>query len=140
MEVGDAGYGHDGTDAGLGDLDFVQSVEFIEFGDFDFFLLVRVVVVDEDDFLVDAQGTVVNLADADAADVFVVVDRADEHLGRGFGVAFRSRDVVKDGFEQGNHVGGFLLQAALGKARFGRGVDEGAVELFVAGVKFQEQF
>ena len=77
MDVRNARNSDNGADAGFLYIDFVQAVKFVQLADFDLFQLVRVVMVDNDGFLVDFQRTVVHLADADAPDIFVVVNRAD---------------------------------------------------------------
>ena len=79
--VGDAGDGHDGTDAGFSDFLLFQTVELVETADLYFLLFVRIVMVYQEHFLIDGDGAIIHLADADAAHIFIVVDGADEHLG-----------------------------------------------------------
>ena len=62
-------------------------------------------VVHDHALLVDFNGPVVHFADADPSDVFVVIDRADQHLRAGVRVARRGGDVVDDRLEQGLHAG-----------------------------------
>ena len=74
---------NDRSDTGLFDLYLIQTVKFIELADFYFLLLVRGMVVYKNHFLIDCNLAVIYFTDADTADIFVIVDRADEHLSRG---------------------------------------------------------
>ena len=51
-------------------------------------------MVDENHVLVDGNASVVHFSDADTADIFVVIDGADQNLGSGIRIPLRSRDVV----------------------------------------------
>ena len=140
VEIRDTGNGHDGADVGLRHIHFFQSVKFIELADPHFFPPVRIVVVYHHSVLVDFQGTVFHLADADAAHILVVVDGGDQHLGIGVRIAGGSRDVVDDGLKQRRHVFSLVRQIPHREALLGGGVDEGAVQLLVGGVQIHEKF
>ena len=138
--VGDAGDGHDGTDAGFSDFLLFQTVELVEPADLYFLLFVRIVMVYQEHFLIDGDGAVVHLADADAAYVFVVVDGADEHLGGRFRVAFRGRDIIKDRLKEGLHVPLLVCQVQDGHAVFRGRIDEGAFQLVVGCTQVDKEF
>ncbi len=124
VDVGDAGNGHDGADAGFLYLHLVQSVKLIEFADFYLALLVRFMVIDDHHLLIYPDDTVVHLAYADAPHIFVVVDGADQRLGPGFGISLRSGDIVQYGFKQGRHIRARLVCLQGGDAGLGGGEHE----------------
>ena len=104
MDIRNAGNRDNRADLSFFDIDLIQPVKFVQLADLDFFALVRVVVVDDDSVLVNAQAPVVYLADADAPDIFIVIDRTDQHLGICIRVASRCRDIVDNCFKQRGHV------------------------------------
>ena len=138
MDVGDAGNGHDGADAGFLYLHLVQSVKLIEFADFYLALLVRFMVIDDHHLLIYPDDAIVHLAYADAPHILVVVDGTDQRLGPGFGISLRSGDVVQYGFKQGRHIRARLVRLQGGDAGLGGGEHEGAVQLGVIGVQLQK--
>ena len=79
-------------------------------------------------------------ADADAADVRVVVERRDLELQRRVRLALGRRHVVQDGFVQRAHVGLAARVIRAGPAFERRGVDHREVELAVGGAELVEQF
>ena len=54
-------------------------------------------------------STIVNLAHTNPAYIFIVIYGADQHLGTGRGITFRSRDVRKDGIKKRHHIDAGLL-------------------------------
>ena len=56
-------------------------------------------VIDDNDFLIHFDDSVVNLADTDSSDIFVVVDRTDQYLCTGFRVSAWRRDMFQDGIK-----------------------------------------
>ena len=54
--------------------------------------------------LVHGNCTVFYFTNSDTTNIFIVVDRADQHLGRSFRITFWSRNVVKDCLEQWFHI------------------------------------
>ena len=80
MDIADAGDGDDGTHGRLVYLHLLQSVKFVQLADLNAAHLVGIVVVYNHAILVDADGSVVHLADTDAAHIFIVIDGADENL------------------------------------------------------------
>ena len=93
VDIRDTGNGYDRTDLGFVDCDLLQTVELIQLTDLHFTNLVRIVVVHDHYFLIDFYGAVINFTDTDTADIFIIVNGADEDLGTGFRISFRSRDV-----------------------------------------------
>ena len=67
-------------------------------------------VVDDHHLLVDLNASVVYLAYADPSHIFIVVNGADQNLGAGVRISFRCRNVIDNGFKQGNHVGACLIR------------------------------
>ena len=140
MDVGNSGDGHYGTDAGFPDLRFIQAVKLIKFAHLYFYMFAGIVMVADDDFLVDPDGAVVHLSDADASHIFIVIDGADEHLGAGGAVAFRGGNVVYNGFKQRFHADAGLGRVRGGHACLCGSVNKGAVQLGIVCIQFQEQF
>ena len=139
MQVGNTGNGNDGTDAGLLDLHPVQAFKFIELADSDLFHFVRIMVVDDHHVLIDLQAAVVDLADADPADILVIVNGGNQHLGLRFGVALGRGDIVNDRLEQGLHAGADTAQIQCRDAGLGRREHEGALDLFITGAQIHQQ-
>ena len=52
-------------------------------------------MVDNNHILVDGDGTVIYLSDTDTSDIFIVIDGADQYLGRSFRVSFRCGNVIR---------------------------------------------
>ena len=139
MDALNAGHRHDGAHICLGHRDLGQAVKFIQAADFDLQLLFRSVMVHDHDFLVHADLPVVDLADADAADIFVVVDGGDEQLQRGLGIALRRRDRIKDRIQQRAHIHALIGKILHRPAVARRSEHEGAVQLLFGGIQFQQQ-
>ena len=78
-------------------------------------------------------------ADADHAQVAVVVQRGNLHLEQAVLFHFRRRYAVDDGLEQEGHVVAELVRFRAGHAVEGGGVDHREVELLVAGAEGVEQ-
>ena len=79
-----------------------------------------------------ADDSVIHLADTDPADVLVIIDRTDQHLGTRVRISFRRRDIVDDSLEKGFHAGAGTSQIQSRDSGFGRCKYEGTVDLFVA--------
>ena len=62
------------------------------------------VVVADGNLLTYLHRAALDTADADTANVLVVVDRRNEHLGRAFGANLRRRNVLEDLLEQRGQV------------------------------------
>ena len=58
----------------------------------------------DDEILIYLEDTVVDLADTDTSNVFVVVDGADKHLHTCIRITCRGRNVINDSVEQRLHV------------------------------------
>ena len=139
MKIADAGNGYDGADPGFLDFYAGEAFELVELADLDPALHFGIMVVDDDHFLIDLQQAVVYLAHTDPADVFVVVDGGDQHLGAGLGIAFGGRDIVDNGLEKRLHAGTDPAHIQGGNAGLGGSKDEGALDLFVVGTQVHEQ-
>ena len=118
----------------------LQAFEFVKLADLDLAHHVRVVVVYDHALLIDLEGTIVYFTDADPADVFVVVDSADQHLGACLGISLGSGDIVDDGLKQGLHAGAYTAEIQRRDAGFGGREHEGAVNLFVTGSQIHKKF
>jgi hypothetical protein len=96
-------------------------------------------MIDDNNFLIDTDISAVYFADADTADIFIVINGADQHLGGRIRVSLRGRDIVQDGLEQRFHVL-FLVRQVENRHTCLRGsVDKGAFQLFVGSVQVHEQ-
>ena len=62
------------------DFYFIQTVKLIKLADLYALGGVGIVMVDDDNLLIDGNLAIIHFADADSADVFVVVDGTDQHL------------------------------------------------------------
>jgi hypothetical protein len=90
------------------------------------------------DRCVDLRATTEDAADADASDVFVVIDRRNEHLERAFfGRRFRNgfRDRLKQRLERVARI----LEAELRDAGAAVRVDDREIGLLVVGAEFDEE-
>ncbi len=90
--------------------------------------------------LVHADDAIVHLAHAYAAHILIVINGADEHLGRRIGIPFRRRNVVHNGLEERFHAVSRLSCVQGSHACLGGSVYKGAVQLGIIGIQFQEQF
>ena len=104
VDIGNAGDGYYRADTGLLYFDLFQTLKFIELADLYLAALFRLMGIDHDNLLIGTDSTVVYLADTDTADIFVVVNCADEYLCAGFRIAFRCRDIVENGLKQRLHI------------------------------------
>ncbi len=115
------------------DLDALEAVEGVDLGDARVFD--DAVAVDDLHRRAEADGAAGDAADAEAAEVVVVVDGRDQHLERRFGVAGRRRYGLEDGVEQRLQGGALVLEVAHGDALRGDGEQGREVELLVVGAE-----
>ncbi len=54
--------------------------------------------------LVDTNGAVIYFSHTDPSDIFIVIDRADEHLRIGVRVSLRRGDIVDDRVKKRLHI------------------------------------
>ena len=127
MNIRNTGNSHDGADVRFFHFCFVQAVKFIQLADFNLFLLVRFMVIDNYYFLIDADGSVIHLADSDPSYIFIIVDGTDQYLGSGFRITFGSRNILKDCLKKRNHIPAGNIHIQCGGAGFGGGKNKGAV-------------
>ena len=139
VKVRDARKGNDGSDGRGRHIYLIQSVEFIELADLHALLHRRVMMVDHDDFLIDADGSAVDLAYAYSSHIFIVIDRADEHLQRTFLISLRSRNVIQDRLKQGAHILLFVREVTNSVTVTGGSKYERAVELLIRSVQIDQK-
>ena len=96
-------------------------------------------MINDNNFLIHADGAVVHFPDTDTAHIFIVVDGADQYLGRRVRVSFRGRNVVQDGVEQGGHVFPFLFRIQRRVSAFGGCKYERAVQLLFRSVQIDQK-
>ena len=99
----------------------------------------RNIVIADRDFTVCKRRAALDPADADPADVFVVVDRGHEQLQRRRFVRLHGRDMIQNGIEQRGEVFAVLVRVTRRRARPARTEQNGTVELFVARVEVDQQ-
>ena len=100
----------------------------------------RDIVVADGDLLVGAHPAPLDPADADAADVVVIVYGGHEQLHGPVFVYLHGRDMIEDGIEERGEVFALLVGIARRRARPARTEQDGAVELVVAGVEVEQEF
>ena len=90
--------------------------------------------------LVDRNRSVIDFSNTDTANVFIVIDGADQHLCTCIRISFRSRDVIQDGLKQRNHVFRFIVDIVSCISVSCRSKKERAVKLFVRCAQIDEKF
>ena len=95
--------------------------------------------IDDHGVLVDAKRSVIHLAYADTADVFIVINGGDKHLGVCLCIARRCRNGVNDGLKKIRHIRLGGVQVLGGPAVFSGGIEEGAIQLRVGGVQIHQK-
>lgn len=75
----------------------------------------------------------------DTANVFVVVNRRNEHLGRAFGINMRRRNVLEDLLEQRGQVLALHVRGHGSSACTAGAVNDRAVQLLVGCIKVEQQ-
>ena len=139
VNVSDAGDCYDGTNVSLLHLNLVQTVEFIELTNLYLDLFVRFMVVTNDNFLIHLNGTIIYLTNADASDIFIVVNGADQYLRTCLGISFGSGNVVQNSLKQRLHVGARSSGLQRGNASLRRSKNEGAIQLRIICIQFKEE-
>src|SRR5207302_11459893 len=94
-------------------------------------LFCRSVAKNEDDVLALPDAAALDAADAEAADVVVVVDGRDEQLQRPVGVSRRRRNLLEDGVEERLHVVVRVLERGAHESGAATGVQDREIELLV---------
>ena len=140
MQIIDSGYGDDRPDAGLLNLDAAQTLKLIELADFNLAAHIGIVVVYNHTFLIHTDRSIIHLTDTDTAYIFIVVDRADEHLSPGFRISFGSGNIIDNSLKQRLHACARAAQIQCRDSGFGRSKNEGAVNLLVAGAQIHQKF
>ena len=105
VQVIDTGDCNDRSDLSFLHLHASKALKFIELTHLDLPAHIRIVMVDDDTLLACAQNAVVDLADTDPAYIFIIVDRADQHLSSGLRVSLRRRNIVDDRLKKRLHAG-----------------------------------
>ena len=96
--------------------------------------------VDDQHVLADLDGTAVDAANADLADVRRVVERGDLHLQRAFRIVITDRHVLQDRIEHRLHVAAAHVFGQAGIAVQARSVNDREIELLVGRTQLVEQF
>ena len=139
MEILDTGDRNDLTAVCLIDIDSCETVEGVELRDTYTGTLVRIVVVDDIGLLIQLQGTVIDLTDADTADELVIIDGGYQHLGIRLRITLRCRDIIEDGLEERLHGSGLIIEASLREALLRGCIQERAVELLVGSIEIHHK-
>ena len=138
-DVLDAGDGDDLAHLGRLDRHALEAVKGEEAAQTEILVQVGVKVVGAGGHRVELQRAAGDAADADAADELVVVDRGDEHLRRGLGIALRRGDVLENRVKQRAQVLAGLGKVERRGARAGAGIDDRRVELALVRVEIDHQ-
>ena len=140
MDICNTGDRYDGSDSCLIYFNFIQAIKFIKLTDLDFFVLLRIVSIDNDNILIDLNRSVADFADTDTADIFIIVNGADQSLSRSIRITFRCRDVFNDRFKERLHILAFFVKFEHGDTGFCGSIDERTVKLFIGSVQINEKF
>ena len=97
-------------------------------------------MVNDHYILVHIDGSTVYFTNTNTANVLVVVNGADQYLGRCLGIPFRSRNVIQNGIEQRSHVFALHLRIKGSITSFCGSIDKRAVKLLIAGLKVHQKF
>ena len=97
------------------------------------------VVVADGNLLTYLHRAALDTADADTANVLVVVNRRNEHLGRAFGINMRRRNVLEDLLEQRGQVLALHVRGHGSGACTAGAVNNRAVQLLVGRIKVEQQ-
>lgn len=120
-------------------LNLLETVKLIKLCDADSLGLGIIVMVDDNNILIYTDGTVIDLADSDTSDIFIVINCADQHLCAGIRIALRSRNIIEDRIKQRNHVLARLV-CTVGSDPFLCGcINKWAVELLLVGIQINEK-
>ena len=96
-------------------------------------------VVADGDLLVLLDGALLNAADGDAADEFVVVNGGDQHLEGLVRLRLRGGDIAENGLKQGLQVGPQHVGVPGTDALAGGTEEHGGVQLLLCGIQVQQQ-
>ena len=100
-----------------------------------------VVIVPNHNLLVDLNRTTSNSADTDSANIFIIVNRRNQHLQRSFRVTFRRIYIVHDGVKQRNQIRAVAVRVERCRTISTRAVQEwGIFKLFFACIQIHQQF
>ena len=135
VQVCNTGNCNDGADTRLADFYFIQTVKLVKLADLYALGGVGIVMVDDDNLLIDGNLAIIHFADADSADVFVVINGTDQQLQTSIRVALVSRDVVQDRVEQRLHILILNGQVRRRTAVFRGCVNKGAIQLLVSSIQ-----
>ena len=90
--------------------------------------------------LVYSDCTVLYFTNSDTTNIFIVVNRADQHLGRSFRITFRSRNVVKDSLEQWFHILFFIREIKDSNTSLCRSVYKRTFKLVIRSTEVDKEF
>ena len=89
--------------------------------------------------ITDAQRSVEDAADCDAAQVVAVIQIGDQQLQYSFRISGRTRNVLDDGVEKRLQIVRLVLEIHLGDAKFAVGIDDRKIELVFVGIQIDEE-
>ena len=139
MQILNTGQSNDGTDGCALHFRFFQAVKLIQLADADLLEFVRIMMINHHSVLIDGDGAAGDFSDTDTANIFIIVDGADQNLQRTIFITLRSRNVINNRIEQRLHIFLLIGKTAHGITVAGGSKDERAVKLLVAGVQVHEQ-
>ena len=139
VHIGQAGEGHDIAGGDVVARLTAVGLEVVQLGQTTAHLQVGVVPVAHDHFLAHLGNTVLDAADADAANELVVVHRGHQHLEGSLRVALGRLDGAQQGVEQGDQVGARHIRVQAGGAVAAAAEQHGAVQLFVGSAQVHQQ-
>ena len=101
--------------------------------------MLRIMVVADRDLLILTDRAALNSADADPADIFVIVDGGDEHLQRLLGITLRRGDIVDDGIKERIEIHTRLVGAVARDALSCGAEKRGGLKLLVGRIEVEQQ-
>ena len=139
LKIRNAGDGNNRADSRFFDLHFIQTLEFIKLADFGLYHAIRLMMIDNHHFIIHAKRSVIDLSDADPADILIIINCRDQHLRRCIRISDGRRNVIDDRVQQRFQILPLFIRIHGRDARSGRGKNKGAVELLVIGAQIHQQ-
>ena len=90
--------------------------------------------------LVDRNRSVIDFSNTDTANVFIVIDGADQHLCTCIRIPFRCRNVIQNRFEQWHHIFARLIYGKRSGSGFCGSIYDRAVKLGFIRIQINEKF
>ena len=139
-DLGDAAHGDDVAGAGFGHGNTVEAVELIERYRLGLHRrFVRMVEVADLDLLVLFDDTALDAADCDAADIFIIIQAADQHLERGIQIHLRCWNILQNGFKQRLQIRSLHL-GRIARGSVAAGAEQHRrIQLLIRGIQVHQQ-